>query len=107
MKLLQIFLVIALFGFIFSTDCALIQNPTKKKDCNEKLSENDKTIGFKYCCYLEVESMKTCSPLTQEGYDAIGKAKKSDDSSSKVKGKIECQSLFLKFALINLVFLFL
>ena len=109
MKIFQILLVIALFGFIFSTDCDDIQNPTKKKDCNEKLSEDDKTAGIKYCCYLEVGNNRACMGFTQDAYDEIGKAKKSSDdsSSSKEKGKIECQSLFLKFALINLVFLFL
>ena len=108
MKIFQILLVIALFGFIFSTYCNQIQNPAKKKDCNDNLSEDDKAAGIKYCCYLEVDNSKACVGFTQEAYDEIGKAKKSDDnSSSKSKGKIECQSLFLKFALINLVFLFL
>ena len=111
MNIYQILLVLALFEFSISTSCAEIANPTKKKDCNGNLSEDDKAAGIKYCCYLEAGSLKMCSPFTQEAYDAIGKAKKESNSnsgsSSGEKGKIECQSLYLKFALINLLFLFL
>ena len=111
MKIHQILLVIALFGFIISTDCDDIENPTKKKDCNGKLSEDDKAAGIKYCCYLEVDNNKGCMGITQEAYDSIGKSKSesnNSDNKSSSKGKIECQSLYLKSALIYiLLFLFL
>ena len=111
MNIYQILLVLASFELSISTNCAEIVNPTKKKDCNGYVSEDDKAAGIKYCCYLEVDNNKGCMGITQEAYDSIGKSKKEakdSDNKSSSKGKIECQSLYLKSALIYiLLFLFL
>ena len=112
MKLYQIDLLLLFISYVYAdTDCVLIANPTKKSDCNEKLSEADKNKNIKYCCYVEVgDTYKQCLPYTQEDYDAIGKAKKESTttiSSSDVKGKIECTTQYLTFGIISLLFFLL
>ena len=107
MKLYQIALLLFIVSYVYTdTDCNLISNPTKKSDCNEKLSAADKANKIEYCCYAEVGELKACVGYTKELYDAIGEAKKSSsssDTSSSVKGKIECNSQYLTFGVITLL----
>ena len=98
MKLYLLVVLISLISLSISQNtCALTASPSKST-CNSALSESDKKSGFKYCCYQEIESVKVCVPYTQDLYDAIGKAKKSD-----IKGTIECKSTYLKLGLLGLV----
>ena len=113
MKLYQIALLLFFISYVYTdTDFMFIANPTKKSDCNEKLSEADKKNNIKYCCYVEVgDTLKSCVPYTQENYDLIGKAKKesstTSSSSSDVKGKIECTTQYLTLGIISLLFFLL
>lgn len=107
MKLYQIALLLFIVSYVYTdTDCILIANPTKKSDCNEKLSETDKKNKIEYCCYVEAGDLKACVGYTKEQYDAIGEAASNSDSSSttsNVKGKIECNSQYLTFGVITLL----
>ena len=100
MKLYVLVVLISLIGLSISQNSCLLTASPSKKTCNAALSESDKAsqYQYKYCCYTEYESLKACVPYTQDMYDAIGKAKKSD-----IKGKIECKSTFLKLGLLGLV----
>ena len=99
MKLYLIVVLISLISLSISQNGCVLSTPNaSKKNCNSALSDSDKTAGFKYCCYQEYENVKACVPYTQDLYDAIGKAKKSD-----IKGKIECKSAYLKLGLLGLV----
>ena len=82
------------------TDCDDIKNPSKKKDCNGKLSTSDKSENYKYCCYLESDAGKTCSAYTQEDYDEIGDHKKD---YKKAGVKIECFSSYLALGFLLLI----
>ena len=82
------------------TDCDEIQNPTKKKDCNGKLSTSDKNDNYKYCCYLESDAGNSCSAYTQDEYDHIGALKKE---YKKANIKIECFSSYLALGFLLLV----
>ena len=98
MKLYLLVVLISLISLSISQNSCILTASPSKETCNSALSESDKTSKFKYCCYQEYESLKTCVPYTQDMYDAIGKAKKSD-----IKGKIECKSTYLKLGLLGLV----
>ena len=76
--------------------------PLKKRIATATFLKMIKLQELNIVVILEAGSLKMCSPLNQEAYDAIGKAKKESksESSDGLKGKIECQSL-------NLLFLFL
>ena len=82
------------------TDCDEIQNPTKKKDCNGKLSTSDKNEDYKYCCYLETNDGKLCEAYSQEEYDEIGDQKKD---YKKAGVKIECFSSNLSLGFLLLI----
>ena len=82
------------------TDCDEIQNPTKKKDCNGKLSTSDKNENYKYCCYFESDEGKVCLAYTQEDYDEIGDHKKY---YKKAGIKIECFSSYLSLGFLLLI----
>ena len=101
MKLNYIIVLGFLIAFSISDydSCALILNPTSKKDCNDKLTDWDKQNNYKYCCYQEIAGEKDCVPYNQVSYDALGKAK------TNVAGwKIECNSSYLKLGLLSLLF---
>ena len=101
MKYNQVFILALLITFSYAEDsCSGTTNPSKKKDCNGVLSEAEKRSNYKYCCYLEADSLKKCVPYKQEDYDAIGKADKKDLKG----GKIECFSPFIKLSLLGLLF---
>ena len=110
MKLNYIIVLGFLIAFSLSDDEACVtlnRNPTSKKDCNGKLSQAEKDSNFKYCCYVESGDYKQCIAYTQEMYDFIGKAKSESSSTtttSSAKGKIECNSSYLKLGLLSLLF---
>ena len=81
-------------------DCDDIPNPTKKKDCNGKLSTSDKNVNLKYCCYIERDGEKECEGITKEVYDQIGDNKKE---YKKANIKIECFSSYLALGILLLV----
>lgn len=114
MKLYQIALFLLLVSYVYSadTDCILIANPSKKADCNEKLSETDKNVlKYTHCCYQEFGDLKSCVPVTQEGFEAIGKSDKSTNTAKQVASdihyKIECNSQYITIGIINLLFFLL
>ena len=100
MKIFLIVILSTLIHLAFSqSNCLTATTSAAKKNCNSvEFSEAEKTAGYKYCCYVEYESSKACVPYNQDLYDAIGKTKKSD-----IKGKIECNSSYLKIFLISLI----
>ena len=111
MKLYQIALLLLFVSYVYTdeTDCNLIANPTKKSDCNDKLSETDKTIyKFTHCCYQELGDVKSCVPLIQEAFDSIGKSSSTATNvASGVHYKIECNSNYLTIGIISLLFFLL
>ena len=97
--------IIIVLGFLITltiSDCATTQSPSKKS-CNEAtLSANEKnSLSAKYCCYQEINGNSLCVPYSQQAYDAIGKAKKSDI------GTIECYSSYLQLGFIGIMSLIL
>lgn len=99
MKIFLIVILSTLMHLAFSQSNCLTATSPSKKNCNSvEFSEAEKTAGFKYCCYVEYDSTKACVAYNQDLYDAIGKTKKSD-----IKGKIECNSSYLKIFLISLI----
>ena len=111
MKFYQIALFLLFVSYVYTDDvnCNFIANPSKKSDCNEKLSESDKSVyKFTHCCYQELGDLKACVALTQEGFDAIGKSSKSTNTANQVASgvhyKIECNSHYLTIGILSLLF---
>ena len=101
MRFAKVFTFSLLLIFVASLDgCLYVDNPSKK-NCNSGLSDSDKSSSFKYCCYVDTKGVKNCVPYTQEMYDAIGKAKKSDYKDAGIT--IECFSSYLKMSLLSLL----
>lgn len=101
MRFAQVFTFSLLLIFVASLDgCIFIENPSKK-NCNSGLTDADKALNYKYCCYVDTKGAKTCVPYTKEMYDAIGKAKKSEYKDAGVT--IECFSSYLKMSLLSLL----
>ncbi len=104
MKLYTFILLVLLIIYVNSTDCEDIQNVSKKKDCNGKLSDDDKK-KYSHCCYAEDENgNKRCDPVTQtefDGLEALLKAAKELGQESK--GKFDCNSNYIKFGFLSLL----
>ncbi len=92
--------IIIVLGFLVTltiSDCSLTASPSKE-NCNKaQLSDTEKAHSFKYCCYQETNGNPACIPYTQEMYDAIGKAKKSELPT------IECYSSYLKLGFLGII----
>ena len=83
---------------------------SKLSECKDKLSEDEKK-KYSNCCFAENKAgNKACIALTKDDYDKIDDyiKKLNDDlkGDNQVK-KIDCNSLFLKFGFLNLLFFFL
>ena len=52
MKVYLTIILLALIAYINNEECEEISNPSKKKDCNGKLAESEKTNGYTHCCFL-------------------------------------------------------
>ena len=93
--------IIIVLGFLVTltiSDCFGTASPSKE-NCNKaQLSDYEKTsLSAKYCCYQETNGNSACIPYTQEMYDAIGKAKKSELPT------IECYSSYLKLGFLGII----
>ena len=112
MKLYQIalFLLFASYVYTEETDCDSIANPTKKSDCNEKLSTSDKTM-YSHCCYQEAGEFKQCVAVTKEYFDSIGDSKSSTNAANKYASlanyKFDCNAQYLTIGIISLLFFLL
>ena len=108
MKFYSTIILLALIAYINNEDCDHISNPSKKKDCNDKLSDSEKENGYTHCCFLEYSGGKTCYSVKKDEYDNIEDTIKTieKDSNSKVN-KLECYSSFLKIGFLNLLFFLL
>ena len=110
MKLYQIALFLLFVSYVYTdeTDCIYIASPSKKSDCNEKLSEADKANKYTHCCYQESGNSKACVAITQEIFDSIGKSSSSaKKAASDAHYKIECNSKYLTIGIISLLFFLL
>ena len=98
-------ILLALIAYANNEECDNISNPSKKKDCNGKLAESEKTDGYTHCCFLDYGGGKSCYAVKKNEYDNIENTIKEieKDSNSKVN-KLECHSLFLKLGFLNLLF---
>ncbi len=105
MKFYHIILILLLIVYINTEDdCDDIKNPSSKKDCNGKLSSNDKEKKYTHCCFLENDGQKACLSFTQKEFDDIEKnMKEAKDKGEKV-GSIECNSSYIKIGLLSLLF---
>ena len=108
MKVYLTIILLALIAYINNEECEEISNPSKKKDCNGKLAESEKTNGYTHCCFLDYGGVKTCYSIKKNEYDNIENTIKEveKNTNSKVK-KLECYSLFLKLGFLNLLFFLL
>lgn len=110
------------------TRCREISNPTSKSDCNGKLSQTDKDNKYAYCCfesYSKKSEYNSCTAIDQKKYDNMDKYAKiykkqqeineimreiyPDEKEYEDYGEysIDCNSNYLKTAMIALVLLFL
>ena len=100
MKIHYIIVLGCLIALLSSTtleeDCFSIDTPLNEKDCNGKLSQEEKDEGYKYCCYIEEGGEPYCAPVTKELYDEF-------KTYDKEKGTYECHSSYLKKGLLYLV----
>ena len=81
--------------------------PSGKKDCKDKLSDEEKKTNS-YCCYAENKNGdKTCLPLKKDEYNDIKNyIKEANNNIENDKEKIKslnCNSLFLKLGLMNIL----
>ena len=93
--------IIIVLGFLVTltiSDCFGTASPSKE-NCNKaQLSDTEKnTASAKYCCYQEYNGQSLCVPYSQDSYDKIGKAKKSEI------GTIECYSSYLKLGFLGII----
>lgn len=104
MKLYTFIFLVLLIVYVNSENCIAIQNVSKKKDCNGKLSEDDKKI-YSHCCYSESENgEKGCVPVTKEYYDSIESlVKAAKELGTESKGKFDCNSNYIKFGFLSLL----
>ena len=82
------------------TNCDDIQNPTKNKDCNGKLSTSDKNKEFKYCCYVDRDGGKWWEGITQDMYYKIQENEKYYKENNII---IECFSSYLALGFLLLI----
>ena len=97
MKYINIFLALALF--CLTKSCVEILSPKSKGDCNGKLTDAEKGVGAKYCCFAEKNGEKACVPIDQATYDLI--------PDQKIDGTFDCNSSFIKYGLIGLILVLL
>lgn len=104
MKLYTFILLVLLIIYVNSTDCEDIQNVSKKKDCNGKLSDDDKK-HYSHCCYAEDENgNKACTPITQAHFDSLeALSKAAKELGQESKGKFDCNSNYIKFGFLSLL----
>ena len=86
--------------------------PSKAEDCkDELLTDDQKKEDRKHCCYKEEENNesdgKKCVSLTTRQYEHIGKVIKLLEEDYEYKIKIDCNSSYLKFYLLSLIFFFI
>ena len=99
MKIYQILIFGLLLAFISST-CTAVTGVSSLKDCG-KLDDYEKKAGATHCCFYQAGESKVCSPVNQEAYDNIKKAKET--TIDGVKYKYDCYVSYLKFGIINLL----
>ena len=103
MKIYQIIILFSLI-VIISSGCKDI-DPTGKKDCWDKLSDEEKK-KYSYCCYYHGKNfgieIKTCSTVTKEEYKDI----KSYIDTLNALGdvyELDCKSNYLNISLLFLI----
>ena len=105
MKFYSVLILFLLIEFTINTDCDAL-DASSKNDCIGKLSENDKTNDYSYCCFVEIKNgAKGCWALKKADYDDIKnyiKKEEEDMDGAKVKS-LKCNSLFLKLGLMNIL----
>lgn len=104
MKFYHIILVLLLIAYINTEDgCKSIKNPSKKSDCNGKLSSTEQN-KYSHCCYVDNDEGKACVALKKDEFDSLEQnIKEAKDKGEKV-GTIECNSSYLKIGLLSLLF---
>lgn len=109
MKLYQLIIILSLFTLLLG-ECAS-ETASSKDECNKKeLSEGEKFVGYKYCCYFTAKAGgitgSACLPISQESYDKIDDYIKSLETISGASDiKVDCNSHYLELGLIGLLFL--
>ena len=110
MNIIQVTILFSLIIHIYS-DCDMIV-PSKKKDCYEGLSDEDKE-DFSYCCFFKGKKEKigpygdACQPLTKEEYNNIKQYITDVESLGAQVDKLDCKSNYLNISLLILVILLL
>ena len=110
MNIIQVTILFSLIIHIYS-NCDMIL-PSKKKDCYEGLSEEDKK-DYSYCCFFKGKKEKIgpygeyCHSLTKEEYDNIEEYIKHGESLGAQVDKLDCKSNYLNISLLILVILLL
>ena len=102
---MKFYSLVLLFILIVSmnSDCG-DDNGKNAKDCQNQLTDADKKNGISYCCYGKSDKDEGCASLTKAQYDDIKQTIKDIESKSKVTvKKLDCNSLFLKFGLLNIL----
>ena len=106
-KLYNFIIIFILFNNISSLNyCNNSIIPKKGVDCEKRISDDEKKLGIKYCCYVRIDDNISCQGLNEEEYDEI--------YSNVLIGRdnfftyqIDCHSFFLISNVLYLILLYI
>ena len=109
MKNYQIIILLILIIYIFSSEdnCYKV-NPSKKSECHNLYTEEDRNNGY-FCCYVKSKgngiTATGCISLSKKEKDNIKDTIKEMESGGGEVKSLDCEASYLSIGLFSLIFL--